>query len=86
LTYGYNDDQWWSIINTPKERLLVSSFLLKKKNEAIITRVVEHLTNDMDIRALPKGLPNSMTTSLLEIGTKTDNIFLRQQIFEEFAH
>jgi serine/threonine protein kinase len=82
LTYGYNNEQWWAIVSAPRDRLSVSSLLLRKNNDAITERVIGHLTNDMNVRAFPKGLPNSMITSLLEIGTETDNIFLRQQIFE----
>ena len=82
LTYGYNNDYWWSIVDDPQQRLAVSSILLGKKNDAITARVTTHLTNDLDIRVFPKGLPKSITMSLLDIGTKTHNTFLRHQIFE----
>lgn len=82
LVYGYNNDEWWEIVNDPREQLLVSSLLLGRNNDAITARIVEHMTNDKDLRSLPKGLPKKITVSLLDIGTKTDNIFLRQQIFE----
>jgi serine/threonine protein kinase len=82
LTYGHNNDEWWKTVNSLKERLIVSSQLLGKHNDAITTRVIEHLTSDRDIQTLPKGLPNRITNSLLEAATKTDNEFLRQKIFE----
>jgi serine/threonine protein kinase len=82
LTYGYNDDQWWTAVSNPKDRLLVSSLLLKKNNDAITARLIEHLKSDISANSLPKGLPNSMTASLLETGIKTDNIFLRKEIFD----
>lgn len=80
LTYGYKDDHWWSAVLDPRERLLVSWGLLKKENEVIAARVLRHLTNDLDIVASPRGLPERMTTSLLAIGTKTNDAMLRQQI------
>jgi serine/threonine protein kinase len=82
LTYGYNDDYWWSAIREPRERLLVSSILLGKDNETIAARVIRHLTNDLEIRASAKGLPQSIMSSLLAVGVKTDDAILRQQIFE----
>ena len=82
LTYGYNDDHWWSTIKDPRERLQVSSILLKKENEVITARLIGHLTNDLAKGALAKGLPKNMTSSLLTIGMKTNDAVLRQQIFE----
>jgi serine/threonine protein kinase len=82
LTYGYNDEQWWANTTSLKERLLVSSLLLGKNRDAITARVIGHLANDNNIRTHSKGLPKSMTTTLLVVGAKTDNALLRQQIFE----
>ena len=82
LTYGHNDDQWWSIVANPRERLAVAMELLGKRNEAIIGRIVGHLTGDKANRALPDGLPVQMTSSLLDTATRTDNTFLRQKLFE----
>ena len=81
LTYGYRDDQWWSTIKSPRERLIVSSELLKKDNEAITGRVLEHLTGDLDILSSKSGLPKSLGVSLLAIGTQTSDAILRQKIF-----
>jgi len=81
LTYGYDDDQWWSTVSDPRARLLVSSVLLEKENEAIAARVLGHLTSDSDIRASARGLPKSMVAALLTIGTKTNDSALRQKIF-----
>lgn len=82
LTYGYKDEHWWSSVSNPRERLLVSSILLGKENETIASRVIGHLTNDTEIRASAKGLPQSMTSSLLALGMKTNDAILRQQVFE----
>jgi len=82
LTYGYNDDQWWSLVDDPRERLALSSVLLRKKSEAITARIVGHLTDDRVNRALPAALPEKMTSSLLDIGMTTDNLLLRRQIFD----
>ena len=82
LTYGYNDDDWWSIVDNPRERLAVSSDLMKKKSEVITGRVVEHLVNDPDMRLFPNEMFEDMTASLLGIGTTTENTFLQQQIFD----
>jgi len=82
LTYGYNDDRWWPAVRDPRERIAVSLKLLRKHNEVIAGHIIRHLMDDPDIRALQVGLPESMITAFLEIGINTDNIFLRQQIFE----
>jgi len=82
LTYGYNDTDWWSIVDNPRERLAVSSDLLKKNKETITGRIIEHLNNDPDIRLFPYEMLEDMTVSLLEIGTTTENIFLRKQVFD----
>jgi serine/threonine protein kinase len=80
LTYGYHDDQWWSTVSNPRERLMVSSALLGRDNEAITGRVLEHLTSDLDILSSTSGLPKSLGTSLLAIGTQTNDPILRQKI------
>ncbi len=82
LTYGYNDDRWWSTVTDVRERLMVSSILLRKDNDIVAARVVGHLINDQAIRSSKKGLPKSMKVSLLETGIKTNDTVLRQQIFE----
>ena len=78
LTYGYNDDKWWVTVGNPRERLAVSSKLFKKHNEVITGRIITHLASDPNIKVLPE----SMTVALLETGIKTDNAFLRREIFE----
>ena len=82
LTYGYHDSQWWQKLRDPRERLAVAARLLRKRTEGITGRIVTHLADDPMITALPNGLPAEMTTGLLETGIKTDNAFLRHQIFE----
>jgi serine/threonine protein kinase len=82
LTYGYSDDYWWLAVRNSKERLAVSSGLLKKHNEAITGRILAHLMNDSKINGLPAGLPESMTTALLEAGIKTENAYYSREIFE----
>ena len=81
LTYGYNDNQWWSAVSDPQERILTSSLLLGKENEAIAGRILRHLTTDPDLLASTRGVPKKVATSLLAIGTKTNDSVLRQQIF-----
>ena len=82
LTYAYNDDQWWLAVRDPRERLTISLRLLRKHNESITGRIIKHLAGDPNIAALPAGLPENMTTGLLETGIKTDNAFLRREIFD----
>ncbi|HSK86833.1 MAG TPA: hypothetical protein VK880_00645, partial [Anaerolineales bacterium] len=81
LTYGYREDEWWARVSNPQERLLVSTALLRKENEAIAARVLRHLTGDSDILASSKGLPRNIATALLGIGMKTNDPVLRQRIF-----
>ncbi len=82
LTYGYKDDQWWHAVGDPKERLSVASQLLRKDNETIAARVIEHLTGDMEIRTFSDGVPEVITNSLLEIGTKSADEKFRQRVFQ----
>jgi serine/threonine protein kinase len=82
LTYGYKDDQWWLAVRDPRERLAISSRLLRKHNEGITGRIVTHLAGDPNIVALPTGLPEGISSGLLEVGLKTDNAFLRREIFD----
>lgn len=81
LTYGYHDNQWWSTVRDPRERLMVSSALLGRENEAITDRVLEHLTSDLDILSSSSGLPKSLGTTLIAIGTQTNDAILRKKIF-----
>lgn len=82
LTYAYEDDQWWRAVHDPRARLAVASRLLRKHNDGITGRIVTHLIGDPNISALPTGLPGGMATALLETGFKTDNAFLRREIFD----
>lgn len=82
LTYGYNDDHWWTSVSDPHERLSVSSLLLRRENEAITMRILERLTGDMEIRSFSKGLPQDIASSLFTIGTKTNDAPLRRQILD----
>ena len=82
LTYGYNDNQWWLAVRDPRERLTIAMGLLRKHNEGITGRIVTHLVSDPNIAALPTGLPEKIAASLLETGIKTDNAFLRREIFD----
>ena len=81
LTYGFHDDQWWSTVSNPRERLIVSSALLGRQNEAITGRVLEHLTSDIDIQSSTSGLPKSLATSLLVTGIQSNDAIFRQKIF-----
>src|SRR5688572_26621347 len=80
LTYGFHDDQWWTTVSNPRERLMVSSALLGRDNDTITDRVLEHLTGDLDILSSTSGLPKSLGTTLLRIGTQTNDAVLRQKI------
>lgn len=82
LTYGYHDSEWWQAIRDSRERLSISSKLLRKRSDSITGRIVTHLESDSEISALPSGLPAEITTALLETGINTDNAFLRREIFE----
>lgn len=82
LTYGYNDDHWWAVVDNPRERLAVTTGLLLKRNETITARLIGYLTHDEEIRLFPREMLEDMTTSLLEIGTTSDNVILRQQVFD----
>jgi len=82
LTYGHNDDQWWSAVSDPGERLTISALLLRRNNEAIAARIIGHLIDDMEIHSFSGGVPETMLISILGIGFKTDNILLQQQILQ----
>lgn len=82
LTYGYQDDHWWTAVSDPRERLSVVSLLLRRENDAIAARLIEHLTGDMEIRSFSRGLPESIATALLEFGVRTHNTPLRRQILQ----
>lgn len=81
LIYGYHEDEWWSAVSDPGERLSVASALLARENEAIARRVLRHLTADPNFVGTVKGLPKGLVASLLSMGTKTNDTVLRQQIF-----
>ena len=82
LTYGYMDEEWWSAVSDPRERLTVSAKLLRKENDTIALRILHHLDGDMEIRAFSKGVPEELLKSLLEASARTDNETLRQQILQ----
>lgn len=82
LMYGHNEDYWWSAIGDLRERLLVVSLLLESGNETVAARVVERLVHDAAIRSSPRGLPKSIMTSLLKIGTGANDETLRRRIFD----
>ena len=81
LTYGYHDEFWWATVDKPRERFVVSSMLLKKENEVIAARILEHLTGDLNHEPAAKGLPESIVKSLMTIGTRTSDAVFRQKIF-----
>jgi hypothetical protein len=61
----------------------VASLLFRRENEAITARIMEHLGSDMEIRSFSKGLPEDITTTLLEIGIKTANPAFRREVFQK---
>jgi serine/threonine protein kinase len=82
LTYGYNDDYWWTKVSNPKERLVLTSQLLGKENAAINERIVRHLVKDEQIRALKARLPEKLTLTFLETAYRTSDLELKAMIFD----
>ena len=82
LTFGYNDDYWWSRVTNPKERLVTTSQLLSKENAVINERIVRHLAKDEQIRSLKARLPEKMTLTFLETAYRTDDPELKVMIFD----
>jgi len=82
LTYGYNDDYWWSKVASPKERLFIASQLMGRDNKVITERVVRHLVQDGEVRSLRVKLPEKFVLSLLDIAHKTSDAVLQGQIFD----
>jgi len=82
LTYGYEDDYWWTATGDPRERLSVVSLLLRRESDVIISRILRHLTADMEIRAFSRGLPESIAASLFDLGIRTTDDDLRRRILQ----
>jgi serine/threonine protein kinase len=82
LTYGYNDDYWWTKVTNPKERLVLTSQLLGKENAVINERIVRHLVKDEQIRALKARLPEKLILTLLETAYRTSDLELKAMIFD----
>ena len=82
LTYGYDEDYWWTKVTNPKERLVLTSQLLGKENMVINERIVRHLVNDPEIRALKVRLPEKMTMAFLETAHHSEDAGLKSGIFE----
>jgi len=82
LTYAYHDDFWWSSIKDPAERLSTASRLLRKQNESITGRVVTHLISDPNLNTFRLEIPEETISLMLDTGLKTDNSYLRREIFE----
>ncbi|MEW6287285.1 MAG: serine/threonine-protein kinase [Chloroflexota bacterium] len=82
LTYGYQDDYWWAAVSDPRERLSIASLLLRRESDVITSRILDHLTADMEIRAFSRGLPESVVMALFDIGTRTGDNDLRRRILQ----
>lgn len=78
LTYGYNDDIWWSQVASPTERLAVATAMLQRHIETVGARVVNHLTHDPELSGAGRPIPKETTGSLLELAAKTDDPFLQE--------
>ena len=78
LTYGYNDDIWWSQLASPSERLAVATAMLQRHIETVGARVVNHLTHDPELSGADRPIPKETTGSLLELAAKTDDPFLQE--------
>jgi serine/threonine protein kinase len=81
LTYGYDDDFWWSKVSNPKERLFIASQLLGKDNKVINERVVGHLVRDEQVRDSKAILPEKISMVFLEVAYTTDDPRFKVQIF-----
>jgi serine/threonine protein kinase len=81
LTYGYNEDFWWSRVVDPKERLMIASQILGRDNKVINERVVRHLVNDDQIRTLKVKLPERMSLTFLEVAHQTDDVPLKARVY-----
>lgn len=79
LLFGYNDDVWWGKVPNPQERSDIAGQLLHRENRAITTRVIRHLTNDMEIQALKLGLPEKATRALLETAIGSKDMALKEE-------
>jgi serine/threonine protein kinase len=82
LTYGYNDDIWWSQLTSLRERLAVATALLQRHIEMIGARVVYHLTHDPELGSGESLIPRETTDSLLELASTGDDPFLQEQGME----
>jgi hypothetical protein len=79
LTYGYNDDIWWSRLTSLRERLAVTTALLQRHIEMVGARVVYHLTHDPQLGSAESLIPQETTDSLLELASTGDDPFLQEQ-------
>lgn len=77
LTYGYNNDIWWSQVTSPDERLAVATVLLQRNIETVGARVIYHLTHDPELGGGKSLIPTETTGSLLELAVKSDDPFLQ---------
>ena len=78
LTYGYNDDIWWSQLTSPSERLAVATALLQRHIELVGARVVYHLMHDPELGSGESLIPKETTGSLLELASTGDDPFLHE--------
>jgi serine/threonine protein kinase len=78
LTYGYNDDIWWSQLTSPSERLAVATALLQRHIELVGARVVYHLMHDPELGSGESLIPKETTDSLLELASTGDDPFLHE--------
>ena len=77
LTYGYNDDVWWSRLTSLRERLAIATALLQRRIEIIGARVVYHLTHDPQLGTAESLVPKETTGSLIELASTGDDPFLQ---------
>lgn len=82
LTYGYEEDYWWAATADPRERLAVVSLLLNRESDVITSRILHHLTADLEIRSFSKGLPESIASTLFDIGIRISDDNLRRRILQ----
>ena len=80
LTYGYNDEYWWSKVSNSRDKLLVSNRLLVEQNEVIAVRVLNHLVRDQNLHMLPVEQSAKVAASVLELVSKSTNRRLSRKL------
>lgn len=73
LTYGYQDEFWWQRVSNVQDRLVVSSFLLARRNEVIAARVLDYLVRDRNTAIEREVSTPALLSSFLEMAGRSAN-------------